>query len=116
MPEYKSIGVRLEGTEPQLIEGVRRLKQVFTLAVSNKLYQSQFNPDTKAQYFRAYCYPDSDQCLLEQLEAAHRRNQELEEIIGEQELEIERLMQKLGELRSPEKFDVVLGVNNGVIS
>ena len=104
----KSLGIRLEGTEEQIEEGYQRLRQVFDISNPSRLYDQRNDPSgaVKLCYYRAYLYQST---LLDRLMAAQRDLEESQQLVGELELEIERLREKLGALPKPKPTDVVLG-------
>ena len=104
--EYKSTGIRLEGTPEQLDEAFRRLTTVFHLN-GGKRYESRQNPELYYTYLRAYVYEPN--ILLNRLEAVEAETQRLTEIIGELEAENQRLKEQLGLVPTPRPGDVVLG-------
>ena len=101
----QSVGIRIEGTSEQVEECLRRLRHV--LFFSRTSWRDSDHPLVKFAYLRAYFYePDT---LLNQLEAAHRDIRHLTEALGEAELEIQRLREKLQQLPKPQPTDAVLG-------
>lgn len=102
----QSVGVRLEGTVEQIEEASRRLSHVLFF-YRPASWRDTDNPQVKLAYLRAYFYtPDT---LLNQLEAADRDIQHLTEALGEAELEIQGLKEKLQQLPKPRPYDAVLG-------
>lgn len=101
-----STRLRIEGTETQIHEALRRLRYVFEVHEASKLYGSRSDPEVKFCYLRCYTYAIDS--LLDQMEAAHRYIAELEAQNGELGLEIERLKDALGILPKPGPGDAVL--------
>lgn len=107
----KSVGIRIEGTVDQIGECLRRLSHVLFFSRPAS-WRDTDNPLVKLAYLRGYFYdPDT---LLNQLEAAHRDIQHLTEALGEAELELQRLKEKLQQLPKPQPYDAVLGSRNVV--
>lgn len=104
--EYKSTGIRVEGTPEQLDEALQRLKTVFHLK-GGKRYESIQNPELFYTYLRAYIYEPNT--LLNRAQASEAEVQRLAEVIGELERENQRLKEQLGLVPTPRPGDVVLG-------
>jgi len=104
---FKSVGVRLEGTEEQLGEALKRLKLVADVS-EPKLYESRRSSEALLLYCRLYFHADRPS-LADQYWASQRQIQEMQELLGESSFEIERLREALNLAPKPRPFDVVLG-------
>lgn len=101
-----STRLRIEGTEVQIHEALRRLRHVFEVHEAPKLYDSRSDLSVKFCYLRCYTYEIDS--LLDQMDAANSYISELEARNGELELEIERLKDLLNILPKPGPGDAVL--------
>lgn len=101
------IKIRIEGTEKQIEEAIRRLGHVFVVHRAPQLYESRSDPRIKFAYTRCYAYRDTD-TLLDQLVAANDSLIELQIACGERSQEIDRLKEELGLIPKPRPFDAIL--------
>lgn len=113
MPKV-GIGIRIEGTEEQIEEAIRRLNHVFEIHRAHRFYESRSDPEIKFAYVRCYVYRDTD-TLLDQLAAANDYINELQIACGERSQEIDRLKEELGLMPKPKPYDAVLSPKTGYV-
>lgn len=102
------VGIRIEGTEQEIKEVLRRFNHIFdTVTSSSERFYDSRRATEKLYYCRTYWF--SKASLLDQLEAVQITVRDLEAQNGELLLEIERLREQLRIMPQPQPHDAVLG-------
>lgn len=104
----QSTKIRLQGTEAQIEEAIRRLRHVFEVSNVSQLYDERSDPDGAVKFCYLRVYAREKVTLLDQLIAAHADFNELHEETHELRMRVRELETKLGLLPTPHPQDVVL--------